>query len=173
MRSWKDALIGLVAGMILVPVAAFCYFYFGLAPVGTKAPPMPFEKFLANAALRASIARAGPQNPPVEPTESNLRAGAVLYREDCAVCHGLPGQPKSAVAKGMYPAPPQLLAGQGVTDDPVSETYWKVRNGIRLTGMPSFEASLSDLQIWQVSQVLANADKLPDPVRQDLARRPD
>jgi thiosulfate dehydrogenase len=47
-------------------------------------------------------------------------------------------------------------------------TYWKVDNGIRLTGMPAFAGTLSDTQIWQVSQLLANGAKLPDAVSQFL-----
>jgi mono/diheme cytochrome c family protein len=53
----------------------------------------------------------------------------------------------------------------GVSDDPSGETFWKVANGIRLTGMPAFKDILSETQIWQVSLLLANADKpLPPEV---------
>jgi len=46
-----------------------------------------------------------------------------------------------------------------------------VDNGIRLTGMPSFNKTLSDTQRWQVSLLLANADKdLPDPVKKILTQ---
>jgi hypothetical protein len=69
----------------------------------------------------------------------------------------------------MFPVPPVLLEGRGVTDDPAGETYWKVANGIRLTGMPGFKQSLSDTQMWQVSVLLAQADKLPASVKQSLA----
>lgn len=48
---------------------------------------------------------------------------------------------------------------------PVGETYWKVANGIRLTGMPAYTNALSETEMWQVSLVLANADKLPQQVR--------
>jgi mono/diheme cytochrome c family protein len=51
-----------------------------------------------------------------------------------------------------------------VSDDPPGETYWKAANGIRLTGMPAFKDTLTDTQIWQVSLLLANADK-PLPPR--------
>jgi hypothetical protein len=34
-----------------------------------------------------------------------------------------------------------------------------VKNGIRLTGMPSFDRALNDTQMWQVTLLLANADK--------------
>ena len=71
----------------------------------------------------------------------------------------------------MYPKPPQLLGRKGVTDDPVGETYWKVSNGIRLTGMPAYKDSLSDKEMWQVSFLLAQADKLPDDV-QSILKQP-
>jgi hypothetical protein len=71
----------------------------------------------------------------------------------------------------MYPEAPQLWKRHGkknvvgVSDDEAGETYWKVANGIRLTGMPSYSKVLTDTQMWQVSLLLKNADKeLPDPV---------
>ena len=63
---------------------------------------------------------------------------------------------------GMFPKPPQLLQGHCVTDGPVGETSWKVKNGIRMTGMPAFVQSLSERQLWQVSLLPAQADKLPE-----------
>jgi len=85
------------------------------------------------------------------------------------VCHGLPGQEQTAIAFGMFPKPPRLLKGKGVTDDPPGETYWKVANGIRMTGMPAFNEKMSDTQIWQVSLLLANANDLPPDVKQKLS----
>jgi mono/diheme cytochrome c family protein len=61
------------------------------------------------------------------------------------------------------------LNGKGVTDDPAWETYWKAKNGIRLTGMPAFKETLNDTQIWQVSVLLANADKISPAVKTALA----
>ena len=61
----------------------------------------------------------------------------------------------------MAPHPPQLFQGGGVTDDPAGETYWKVTNGIRMTGMPAFGHILSEDQRWQVTLTLSNANKLP------------
>jgi len=59
-----------------------------------------------------------------------------------------------------------------VTDDPAWETYWKAKNGIRLTGMPAFKETLNDTQIWQVSVLLANADKISPAVKSALATTP-
>ena len=60
-----------------------------------------------------------------------------------------------------YPSPPQLFHGKGVTDDEAGETYWKVSNGIRLTGMPAYRGDVADHDMWAISQMLAGADKLP------------
>ena len=54
----------------------------------------------------------------------------------------------------------------GVSDDDPGETFWKVKNGIRLTGMPSYQHILSDAEMWDVALLLKNADQpLPDPVK--------
>jgi mono/diheme cytochrome c family protein len=68
----------------------------------------------------------------------------------------------------MFPKPPQLFHGTGVTDDPASETYWKAANGIRLSRMPSFKTKLSDTQLWQVSQLLAHANEIPGSMKKVL-----
>ena len=134
----------------------------------TSAAPMPFEKMLAQKALAARLEKEMPKTVPIEPTEANLLAGAALYQQHCAVCHGLPGQPKTAIAQGMFPPPPQLFHGKGVTDDEPGETYWKVANGIRLTGMPGFRGTLKEEQLWQISLLLAKANELTPSVKSAL-----
>ena len=163
-------LLGFIIGVIVVAFFGLGYFYFGFAPAATAASPMPFEKRAAKWALSARIKKEMPNGAQIPASEANLLAGAEMYKRDCAVCHGLPGEAKvSNVAAGMYPKPPQLWQ-HGVTDDPVGETYWKVANGIRMTGMPAFKASTSDEAVWQVSLLLANADKLPPSVTAALAQ---
>lgn len=164
-------LAGLIAGALLIPTGAYLYFAWGCAPVATAAAPMPFEKMLAKTALQARLAKEMPKTVPIEPSEPNLLAGAALYTQHCAVCHGWPGAAKTAIAAGMFPKPPQLFQGKGVTDDEPGETYWKVANGIRLTGMPGFRSTLKDDQLWQVSLLLAHGDKLPESVKNALTPR--
>ncbi len=154
-------LIGLIVGLLVLPAAGYLYLSMGMAPVATSAPPLPMERYLTHKALNARIDREAPSGVTLAATEANFVAGVKVYKENCAVCHGLPGQEKQPIAKGMFPPPPQLFTGHGVTDDPAGETYWKVKNGIRLTGMPGFTGSLSEEQMWQVSIMLAQADKLP------------
>jgi thiosulfate dehydrogenase len=157
-----------IVAMVAILFGAYFYIHFGYAPVATAAAPLPMEKWLAQAALQARVEREAPKQAPSEPTSDDFAIGAGIYREQCAVCHGLPGNPETAIAKGMFPQPPQLFRGRGVTGDPVGETWWKVENGIRLSGMPAFKQSLTESQIWQVSQTLAHAGNLPPAVQQSL-----
>jgi mono/diheme cytochrome c family protein len=159
-------------GIIILPLFAFMYIRLGYAPVATAAPPLPLERRLASIALKARISSEAPREAAFPASEANLLEGAKVYKDHCAMCHGLTGQPKTPTAKGMFPPPPQLFQGKGVTDDPVGETYWKTANGIRLTGMPAYRGSLSDVQLWQASQLLANADHLSSAVTQLLAAEP-
>ena len=161
MRSIGLMALGLILGLAVIAAAAYYYVSAGYAPVGTAAAPLPFEKTITTMALNARVKTEAPATTPLPVTDENLVAGARAYSQYCAVCHGLIGQPETEISKGMFPKPPKLFGGNGVTDDPIGETYWKIENGIRLTGMPAFRQSLSEDQIWQMALLLANAEKLP------------
>lgn len=165
----KGLILGILLGVLLIAGGVYFYFSSGKAPVATAAPPMPFEKKFAQIGLHAYLDKLPHPAPQVPADEENLLHGAKVYKENCAACHGLPGEEKPTIAKGMYPTPPQLFHGVGVTDDEAWESYWKVENGVRMTGMPGFKGSLTETQIWQVSVLVKNADKITEPVRKELA----
>ena len=165
----KGILVGILLGVVLVFGGVYFYFSSGRAPVATKGPEIPMEHRLAQIALDAYLGKRPHLKPPIPETEQNFIEGAKIYRDNCAGCHGLPGQPKGAIADGMFPPPPQLFHGVGVTDDETWETYWKVHGGIRMSGMPGFQDHLNETQMWQVSLLLKNADKISPAVRAELA----
>ena len=166
----KPFLIGVLLGWLVLPVILFAYLRFGYAPVATSAPLFPFEELLANAAVQARISREAPKQAALPANEANLLAGAKIYRKECADCHGLNHQPEGPLAKGMFPKPPQFFEQHTMGNDPVGQNYWIVTNGIRLTGMPAYRGTLSDEQLWQVSQFLSTRDKLPQSVTVYLAK---
>jgi len=152
----------LVAALVIVPLGAYLFVKLGGIAMATTARPLPLEKTFARTALRASMGDAAKVQNPLEPSEANLEAGAHVYMQQCAVCHGLPNQSETAIASGEFPPPPQLFQPRHmVTDDPQGTIHWKVAHGIRLSGMPGFGSTLSDAEQWQVTMLLAQADKLP------------
>jgi thiosulfate dehydrogenase len=172
----KAFLLGLILGLLAIPLFVYLHVRFGTPPVAVADPPYPFERDFVSVPLHARIDKEMPKSAPIEPSATNLEAGAHIYRQQCAACHGLYGRP-SAFAEHMYPDAPQLWAPHdngvvGVSDDPPGETYWKVANGIRLSGMPAFSQVLNQTQMWQVSLLLANADKPLPPGTLDLLKQP-
>src|SRR5437667_1313105 len=93
---------GFILAIFLVVACGFLYFSMGMAPAATAASPMPFEKRLAHMALNARIKKEMPNAAAILASEANLLAGAEMYKRDCAVCHGLPGQTKTNIASGMF-----------------------------------------------------------------------
>jgi thiosulfate dehydrogenase len=165
---FRAFVLGFLLGILLLIGGVWFYFTTGRAPVAVTDPPMPLEKRLAHGALNARIAKDPHTDPPVPADEATYLAGADIFKQNCAVCHGLPDQEQTAIAQGMFPKPPELFKGTGVTDDPPWETFWKAKNGIRLSGMPGFGGRLTDTQLWQVSVLLATADKISPTVKARL-----
>ena len=166
---------GIVLGIALAPVVVVAWLWFGSMPVAVADRPLPYERLITGIPLDVRIDRELVKIPPLQADEENLVAGARVYRDQCAVCHGLHGKP-SSIGPHMFPKAPPLweahhhgaMTMMGVSDDPPGETYWKVANGIRLTGMPSYMQVLTDIQMWQVSLLLANAGKPLPPAAVEI-----
>lgn len=163
MRRWGLGIACFLGGIMTVPIVALAYLRVGAPPVAVTDPAFPYEKAIVHVPLEARIDREMPKSSPLEATPANLVAGAAVYKQQCAFCHGLPGAP-SAIAQHMYPPTPQLWQAHGggvvgVSDDPAGETYWKVKNGIRLAGMPAYADLLSEAQMWQVTLLVKSADQ--------------
>lgn len=161
--------VGFVFAFVVLFAGAWAYLKFGNPPVATADRPFPFERQIVNVPLNARIDREM-QKPPFGISEDVYETGAMAYKLQCASCHGVPEQ-EVAFARQMYPHAPQLWKKHshgnvvGVSDDPPGETYWKIKNGIRLSGMPAFKGILTEDQMWDVALLLQHAnEQLPDPV---------
>ena len=166
-------LLGFVLGVVVVAAGLWGYLRFGALPVATGDKAFPFEKEIVKVPLKARI-DSQMKAAPFGTGEDVYEGGAKVYKAQCAACHGTPGK-DVGYAKYMYPMAPQLWKKHaknnavGVSDDEPGETYWKVANGVRLTGMPAYAKVLPDTEMWQVTLLLKNADQqLPDPVMRIL-----
>lgn len=154
-------LAGILVTLVVLGVGAYFFIDFGFMPANADSAPPILEKWAARKSLHAAIQREAPKGPgPVALTDENLAAGLKLYAANCAVCHGTSDGEASNIAKGLYQHAPQL-GKDGVEDDPEGVTYWKVKHGIRLTGMPAYSNTLTDQQIWQITLFLKHMDSLP------------
>ena len=170
-------LFGVLLGCILFPAALFLYYQYGFPPLAVGDRPFYGEEKLIQAPIDGRVPREAPKYPPIPWSEENLVAGAHIYVDQCAICHGIHGKP-SSLGTRMYPIAPPLWERRSVADeigvsgDPPGVTWWKVSNGLRLSGMPAYQGVLTDTQIWQVSLLLANANKPLPPAALALLHEP-
>ncbi len=159
----KSFIAGILATIAVALVGGYLLLRSGVIPANADATPGPIETWAAKTSLHATLNSEAPKGAnPVAPTDANLVAGVDLYARHCVICHGTAkgDASASAVAKGLYPKPPQL-ATDGVEDDPEGVSFWKIKHGIRWTAMPSWKGTLNDQQIWTLAQFLKHMDKLP------------
>jgi mono/diheme cytochrome c family protein len=159
----KGLIVGIILTIAIALLASYLVLQNGVIPANADTTPGPIEKWAAGMSLDATLRREAPKTPnPVAMTDANLIAGINLFAQHCAICHGTAqgDASESAVAKGLNPSPPQLVT-DGVEDDPEGYTFWKVKHGIRWTGMPAWKDALNDQQIWTLALFLKHMDKLP------------
>jgi Cytochrome C oxidase, cbb3-type, subunit III len=158
MKSLKFlGIIGLLA--ILGAVFAAGFFFGGFFNVAASQD----DPEIVNAALEnvraASIARHATVKSPVPLDDpATVRAGAKSYSErGCTNCHGGPGVEWAKFSEGLNPGPPDLKDVVG--DLLPQELFWVIKNGIKMTGMPSFgKIEVPDAEIWNM---VAFLKKLP------------
>lgn len=156
-------LLGFLAAVVLVVLAGFSYVRFGFLDTRADIPINGLEEKIAMPALDASVDRRAPNiKNPVDSNEASLIAGMKTYETDCASCHGDVNHSRGMLADSLYPRAPQFV--EDAPDMPEYQNFYIIQHGIRLSGMPAWEQSLSDQQMWQVTTFLSHMDKLPPSV---------
>jgi len=140
----------------------------GGAEVRGDVAPTRLETSLMQMAVHASVRRNAPEiSNPVAPTDENLIAGGKIYLNECAGCHGIPGQTPTG-SNPLNPAAPQL-PGVG-TEYSEAQIFWVAKHGIRRTGMFANGAWDSDQKLWTVAAYIYRIRNLPPQVKSEISR---
>lgn len=156
------AAIGVLA--ILAVIAGAVYFFAGFYNVAANVTEPDIVSSSLVSVRQASVARhAEGITPPVSMDDSSvIQSGARAYAaRGCANCHGAPGVQWAKFSEGLEPAVPDLKE-VGPPRDP-AQIFWIIRNGIRMTAMPSFNrAGVNDDEIWTLTAFVKNLDKISE-----------
>ena len=95
-------------------------------------------------------------------------AGGADFNEMCTGCHLKPGVEDSELASGMYPRPPSLAKS---TRDNPAETFWIIKHGLKMSGMPAWGATHDDDRIWAMVAFLLQLPRLTPAQYQILTAR--
>jgi mono/diheme cytochrome c family protein len=153
-------LLAALATAALGALAGLGYVKSGIYNVGASKPHTDFTEWLTHTTMIHSVRRhATGIAAPAAFTPVQVARGFCAYEAHCVACHGAPAVAREHWAEGMEPAPPYLLdAPQRFT---APELFWIAKNGIKMTGMPSWRASMSDRQLWDLVAFLEAMPGLP------------
>ena len=140
-----------VAVLVLLGAAGLAFMYSGVYDVSASSRDIPIVAKLLHGTYEASLHRhAGSDVAPGDLLSfENIRAGARMYDASCALCHGAPDRPLSAVGQGIQPAAPSLLSASRRNKPELM--FWTIKHGVNMTAMPSFGKTQSDEALWQVA----------------------
>ncbi len=146
--------------LVLLAAAGLAFIYSGLYNVAADEEHSGFVRWVLHTTQSKSVHRRAEQvvvpDWVAKPSPAALRTGFIHYQEMCATCHGAPGVPISEIGQGLNPAPPEL---SGHAEDP-DESFWIIKHGIKMTGMPGFGVTHDDEEIWAIVAFLQAMPKM-------------
>jgi hypothetical protein len=157
--------VGAIVALLVLILGGLGFAMLGFFPTAANVEPPHIERRIAMGAVDASMERHAPRvTNPLTPTDQNLEDGMKLYTMNCALCHGGLDRKPSPLARSFYPPPPNLIADP--PDDPEWHIFYTIRTGVRYTGMPAWDKTLSERDMWKITMLLSQMDKLPPAVQE-------
>jgi len=161
--EWKTlrlVALGAVATGAAGALAGVAFVKSGLYNVGAAKPHSNFTEWLTHETMIRSVRRhARGIAAPTRFTPAQVRIGFCTYETHCVSCHGATAIAREQWVGGLEPQPPYLLDATSKWTPP--ELFWIAKNGIKMTGMPSWRDSMADRQLWDVVGFLQAMRRLP------------
>jgi len=156
----RNFLLGIIFTLLVLVGGAVWMAKTGRINFDADSQSSDFERRFAMSAVDAATDRRAPDvKNPVTATEDNITAGAHLYLDHCAGCHGIPSNPDSQFGRSFNPPIPQFF--KDAPDMPDNQNFYIIQHGTRWSGMPAWNKTLNDTQIWEIVTFMSNVEKLP------------
>ena len=167
MKTLKTLFV--VGGLILLGGVVFIYS--GVFNVAADDPHSAPVYWLMETVRDRSIAThaRGIVVPPLT-APAMITAGGADYHEMCTGCHLQTGIEESELASALYPHPPSLAK---VKYRNPAETFWIIKHGMKMSGMPAWGATHDDARIWAMVAFLQQLPRLTARQYQILTARDD
>ena len=122
--------------------------------------PSGVETRLANMAKDVVIPiEARSLKNPLPANDDVVREGQQIFLQSCALCHGTDGHGRTDLGRNMYP-PAMDMTSPHVQHWSDAELFWIIHNGVRLTGMPSWNGSISESDTWKLAAFIHDLPRL-------------
>lgn len=159
-KLWQWLIGAAVAITVVVPVGVFIFVKSGVFNVAASHPHSNFTYWITHDTMIHSVRRhAEGIAPRPSVSATDVVGGFCIYETHCVACHGAAAVARQQWVAGMEPSPPYLL--DTTSQFTPSQLFWIAKNGIKMTGMPSWRNSLSDKQLWSVVAFIEAMRRLP------------
>lgn len=140
----------MLAILAVLTLGAGFYFYTGRYDVAATSPHWDMTLEILETVRDQSIKRHSEdiKMPQLLEDPKLQETGFHHYHAMCRLCHGAPGYEPNECAKGLYPNPPHLASGNIQNEWNDAQLYWIVKNGLKMTGMPSFGVTHGEEEMW-------------------------
>lgn len=157
MKSFIRNFIVLIVLMIL---GAAVFVGSGFYNFAANVPHWKWTFWIIETARERSVSfhSSGIELPPLK-GQKLVDMGFPHFHEMCRLCHGAPGYNRDEFADGLYPNPPVLNSEEVQQELDDADLFWVVKNGIKMTGMPSFGSTHSEEAI---QTIVAFLRRMPD-----------
>ena len=154
-------LLGAIIGIVVVvPLGVYAFIKSGVFNVAASHPHTKFTEWITHETMIHSVRRhASDIDPPAYAAAAQVEAGFCAYETHCVACHGAPAVAREQWVGGLEPQPPYLI--DATSHWTPQQLFWIAKNGIKMTGMPSWRDSMLDGQIWQVVAFIEAMRTLP------------
>lgn len=153
-------IVNIIFLLIVICLIGYGFAYSGIYDVSASVPHSEFMKEMFKFTMKRSVKRHSKDIVVPDLSEQDkIEKGFALYKDMCAGCHGSPGVEG---AEGFNPSPPDLA--DKAREWSAAELFSITKNGIKMSGMPSFGHDHSDDEIWDI---VAFLKKLPEITPED------
>ena len=155
----------IVAGCVAVALLGAAGFtWSGFYSVAATSPHLALTRWLLEVGMVRSVSfHARDIDVPALDDAALVERGLRHFETACANCHGEVGT--NQFGRQLLPTAPPLSTK--VADWSPAELFWIVKHGIKMTGMPSWEAQGRDDEVWAVVAFLLElpdmAERAPNP----------
>ena len=157
----KAFLWGVVTAIVLAVLGGAIFVWSGIYNVAADVPHYKVTFWVLDEARERSVDfHSRGIVPPSLKGQRYVDMGFPHYHETCSLCHGAPGAPRPEFAEGLYPNPPFLVSDDVQRELDDAELFWVVKNGLKMTGMPSFGKTHTEEQIWGIVAFLRRLPNL-------------
>lgn len=167
----RNFVLGIIVTILALIFVVLWYTRTGRVDFRADQAPSAVERWFAGGASDAYVDHNAPNvKNPVPPTEQNVVAGAQLYLNHCAGCHGTPSSPSTQFMHSFNPPVPAFFVSPPEMAD--NQNFYIIQHGIRFTGMPAWNKTLTTEQIWQIATFLSAIPNLPAAAKKSLEPAP-